>query len=61
MLTYGSIFYAAFFLPSFPMVFRLEEQAGDRWALSRIVFEALAAAAMVLVLIDFATHVMRLA
>lgn len=61
MLRYGSIFYAAFFLPSFPMVFRLEEQAGDRWALSRIVFEALAAAAMVLVLIDFATHFMRLA
>jgi cycloeucalenol cycloisomerase len=59
MLKYGSIFYACYFLPSFPMVFRLEEQAGDRWALSRVVFEALAAAAMVLVLIDFATHFMR--
>ena len=60
MLRYGSIFYACYFLPSFPMVFRLEETAGDRWALSRVVFEALAAAAMVLVLIDFATHLMRL-
>ena len=61
MLRYGSIFYACYFLPSFPLVFRLEETPGDRWALSRIVFEALAAAAMVLVLIDFATHFMRLA
>ncbi|AMN46165.1 cycloeucalenol cycloisomerase [Steroidobacter denitrificans] len=59
MLKYGSLFYACYFLPSFPMVFRLEEKPGDRWPVSKIVFEALAAGVLAIVLIDFATHFMR--
>ncbi len=59
MLKYGSMFYACYFLPSFPLVFGLEEKEGERWPVRKIVLEALAAGALVLILIDFATHFMR--
>lgn len=59
MLKYGSLFYACYFLPSFPMIYRLEETPGDRWPLSKVVFEALAAGVLVMVLVDFATHFMH--
>lgn len=59
MLKYGSMFYACYFLPSFPLVFGLEEKEGERWPVRKIILEALAAGVLVLILIDFATHFMR--
>jgi cycloeucalenol cycloisomerase len=41
MLRFGSIFYAMYFIVSFPNVFRLDEDpAAPRWTLSRAVIEA---------------------
>jgi len=41
MLRFGSIFYAMYFIVSFPNVFRLDEEPGEsRWTLSRTVIEA---------------------
>jgi len=56
MLKYGSMFYACYFIPSFPMVYRLEETPTDRWPLSRVVIEALATGMMAFFLVDLATH-----
>jgi len=57
MLAYGSWFYALYFVVSFPLVFRLDEDAaGDRWPLSRVVIEASAVGIVTLFLIDLATH-----
>lgn len=59
MLKYGSMFYACYFIPSFPLVFGLEEQPGERWSIRKIVLEALAAGMLAFILVDFATHFMR--
>lgn len=59
MLQYGSMFYACYFIPSFPIVFRLQEQSGEGWPLSRVIFEALAAGMLAFILVDFATHYLR--
>jgi cycloeucalenol cycloisomerase len=57
MLAYGSWFYALYFVVSFPMVYRLDEDAaGERWPLSRVVIEASAVGILTLFLIDLATH-----
>jgi cycloeucalenol cycloisomerase len=41
MLRYGSLFYAMYFVVSFPNVYRLDEDPGDPpWTLSRCVIEA---------------------
>ncbi len=56
MLTYGSWFYACYFFASFPMFYRLEEGIDEKWPLSRVVFEALAAGMMAFILVDIATH-----
>jgi cycloeucalenol cycloisomerase len=53
MLRYGSIFYACYFVVSFPMFFRLDEHPGERWSLGRTCVSALAAGMLVLVLLDF--------
>ena len=59
MLKYGSMFYACYFIPSFPLVFGLEEHEGENWSLRKIVLEALAAGVLAFILVDFATHFMR--
>ena len=57
MLAWGSWFYALYFVVSFPMVYRLDEQAdAPRWPLSRVVIEASAVGMFTLFLIDLATH-----
>jgi len=56
MLKYGSIFYALYFVVSFPMVYRLEENTNDNWPLSKVCCEALAAGMMVFFLLDIASH-----
>jgi cycloeucalenol cycloisomerase len=55
MLRWGTCFYACFFIVSFPMVYRLDENPEDDWPLSRVVIEALAAGMLVLFLLDLAT------
>lgn len=54
MLSYGSLFYACYFVVSFPMFYRLDEGASENWPLSRVCIEALAAAMLVFFLLDFA-------
>lgn len=56
MLKWGSLFYACYFLASFPLVYSLEEQPGERWSVRRIILEALAAGVIAFTLVDFATH-----
>jgi cycloeucalenol cycloisomerase len=54
MLRWGSLFYALYFVVSFPMFYRLDEQPGESWTLRRVAVEALAAGMAVLFLLDFA-------
>ncbi|MFT5033867.1 MAG: cycloeucalenol cycloisomerase, partial [Bacteroidia bacterium] len=51
MLKWGSIYYAMYFIVSFPNVFRLDEQGRD-WTLGRTVMEACAVSAISLLLLD---------
>ncbi|MBB3048794.1 cycloeucalenol cycloisomerase [Litorivivens lipolytica] len=51
MLKWGSIYYAMYFIVSFPNVFRLDEESAD-WSLSRTVLEACAVSAISLLLLD---------
>ena len=57
MLRWGSLFYACYFVVSFPMIYRLDEEPGECWALRRVAVEALAAGMLLLVLLDTATRV----
>jgi cycloeucalenol cycloisomerase len=53
MLRYGSIFYAMYFVVSFPNVFRLDEDPdAPRWTLSRTVIEACFVAIVSMTLLD---------
>jgi cycloeucalenol cycloisomerase len=56
MLRWGSLFYACYFVVSFPMIFRLDENVGDDWPLRRVAVEALAAGMLLLLLLDTATR-----
>jgi cycloeucalenol cycloisomerase len=56
MLRWGSLFYATYFVVSFPMIYRLDEQPGDDWPLRRVAVEALAAGMLLLVLLDVLTR-----
>jgi len=56
MLKYGSICYALYFVASFPILYRLDEEMSQpRWSLSRCVIEASAVGAISLLLIDLWT------
>jgi len=51
MFVYGSVFYAIYFIVSYPMFFRIDE--GDKkWSLSRAIIEAFAAGMIVTILLD---------
>jgi len=53
MLRWGSIFYAMYFVVSFPNVFRLDENVDlPRWTLSRTVIEACFVALVSMTLLD---------
>lgn len=52
MLTYGSLFYACYFLVSLPLLSRLDEPAGARTPLGRAVLDSLAAGMLVMIVLD---------
>lgn len=56
MLRWGSLYYALYFVVSFPMVYRLDEAPGEDWPLRRVAIEALAAGMLLLFLLDTATR-----
>lgn len=56
MLRWGSLFYATYFVVSFPMIYRLDERPGEDWPLRRVAVEALAAGMLMLFLLDVLTH-----
>lgn len=53
MYTVGSVFYAIYFCVSFPMFYRLDEEAGDKWDLPRATIDSLAAGMTVTIFLDF--------
>jgi cycloeucalenol cycloisomerase len=56
MLKWGSLFYACYFIVSFPMIYRLDENPEDDWPLGKVVVEALAAGMLLLFALDTATR-----
>jgi cycloeucalenol cycloisomerase len=57
MLAYGSIFYALYFVGSFPIFYFIDEREAERWDLRKTAFAALAASMIVLYLLDFWTKI----
>jgi cycloeucalenol cycloisomerase len=54
MYKVGSLFYAIYFFVSFPMFYRMDEEAGKKgYGLWRVVVDALAAGMIVTCLLDF--------
>ncbi|CAM0875951.1 unnamed protein product [Alopecurus aequalis] len=51
MYTVGSMFYAIYFLVSFPMFSRIDEKA-EKWDLCRVAVDALGAAMLVTIILD---------
>uniref|UniRef100_A0ACD5W9G1 Uncharacterized protein n=2 Tax=Avena sativa TaxID=4498 RepID=A0ACD5W9G1_AVESA len=51
MYTVGSMFYAIYFLVSFPMFLRIDEKA-EKWGLGRVAVDALGAAMLVTIILD---------
>lgn len=52
MLTYGSLFYACYFLVSLPLLARLDEPPGARTPLGQAVLSSLAAGMLVFLILD---------
>ncbi|KAM1736940.1 hypothetical protein ACFX12_015234 [Malus domestica] len=52
MYTVGSLFYAIYFIVSFPMFLRIDEKPGDPWDLPRAAIDALGAAMLVTIILD---------
>ncbi|CAN4104575.1 unnamed protein product [Withania somnifera] len=52
MYKVGSLFYAIYFIVSYPMFFRVDEKPGDSWDLPRVCIDALGAAMLVTILLD---------
>lgn len=52
MYKIGSLFYAIYFLVSFPMFLRIDEKPSDRWDLPRVAIDALGAAMLVTIILD---------
>src|SRR5207249_628233 len=55
-LRWGAVFYACYFIVSFPMVYRLDEEPAARWTLGRTAIDALAAGMLVFTLLDLVTR-----
>jgi cycloeucalenol cycloisomerase len=56
MLAYGSMFYATYFVASFPIFYHLDETRTSNWSLTKTAGAACAAGLIMLVLLDFATR-----
>ena len=54
-LRWGAVFYACYFVVSFPMVYRLDEDPEQRWSVGRTAIDALAASMLVFTLLDLVT------
>ncbi|GAV71169.1 LOW QUALITY PROTEIN: hypothetical protein CFOL_v3_14663, partial [Cephalotus follicularis] len=52
MYRVGCLFYAIYFIVSFPMFQRIDEKLGDRWDLARVSIDALGAAMLVTIMLD---------
>ncbi|CAL9242982.1 unnamed protein product [Arabidopsis halleri] len=52
MYRVGCLFYAIYFIVSFPMFFRMDEKSSDEWDLSRVAVDALGAAMLVTIILD---------
>ncbi len=57
MLSYGSLFYALYFIPSFPIFYQLDESADTSWSLRLTVAAALSASMLMMFLLDFAAAI----
>mmetsp|Transcript_26971 Transcript_26971/g.46495 ORF Transcript_26971/g.46495 Transcript_26971/m.46495 type:complete len:279 (+) Transcript_26971:62-898(+) len=53
MYTVGSIVYGIYFIVSFPMFYRLDEEVGDNWSLSKTALDSFACCMIVTCLLDF--------
>jgi cycloeucalenol cycloisomerase len=53
MYVYGSMFYALYFVVSFPMFLRMDEHPGECWSLSRATIDGLAACMLITQALDF--------
>eukprot|EP00249_Psilotum_nudum_P016133 c25671_g1_i8 orf=819-1652(+) len=56
MYKVGSLFYALYFIVSYPMFFRLDEKPNDPWSLSHTAIDSLGAAMLVTILLDVWRH-----
>jgi cycloeucalenol cycloisomerase len=54
-LRWGALVYACYFVVSFPMVSRLDEQPGEEWTVGRTLIDALAAGMLTFILLDLVT------
>ncbi|KAF5743700.1 putative Cycloeucalenol cycloisomerase [Tripterygium wilfordii] len=52
MYKVGCLFYAIYFIVSFPMFLRIDEKPGDLWDLPRVAVDALGAAMLVTIILD---------
>ncbi|KAJ7956068.1 Cycloeucalenol cycloisomerase [Quillaja saponaria] len=52
MYKLGSLFYAIYFIVSFPMFLRIDEKPGSPWDLPRVAIDALGAAMLVTIILD---------
>lgn len=52
MYKVGSLFYAIYFIVSFPMFLRIDEKPSDKWDLARVAVDALGAAMLVTIILD---------
>ncbi|KAL9261602.1 Cycloeucalenol cycloisomerase-like protein [Drosera capensis] len=52
MYKVGSLFYAIYFIVSFPMFLRMEEKPVDKWDLPRVAVDALGACMLITILLD---------
>ncbi|KAJ7945723.1 Cycloeucalenol cycloisomerase [Quillaja saponaria] len=52
MYKVGSLFYAIYFIVSFPMFLRIDEKPGNPWDLPRVAVDALGAAMLVTIILD---------
>ncbi|KAK9094558.1 hypothetical protein Scep_026027 [Stephania cephalantha] len=52
MYKVGCLFYAIYFIVSFPMFFRIDEKPSDPWDLPRVAVDALGAAMLVTIILD---------
>ncbi|KAJ8449594.1 hypothetical protein Cgig2_005616 [Carnegiea gigantea] len=52
MYKVGSLFYAMYFIVSFPMFLRIDEKPGDGWDLARVAIDGLGAAMLVTIILD---------